>query len=381
MAQKKAAEVAAYLRGFSPDKAPLLILVYGGDSGGVYGIAQSLRRLWLGGLGGVGGLGEQSNHKETDEDLQYIALSQEMMAQSGACLCDEAASIGLFGGRRFIHVPSTIMAATLTNNVRYLLDSLDVQDAQQDTETETETGEQNALVVIEAGALTPASALRKMVEKHAHAMTLPCFALEPKDVAIQSRGWLKQEGFEIEASALNVLAERLAGDRGIMQRALERLVLYKGGAKDESKLIQIDDVEILFGLSEQTNISVLADAIGLGATNKMDTLLAQLSSLGQPPQSCLIPVRMHFQNLHLIVGLCEAGTNINQALGAVRPPLHFSRKDSVKAQIKLWTSAKIERALTILYEAEKESRAGLPSGLTASVVARSFLRVSSAARR
>lgn len=357
MAHKKAHEVNGYLDTLNPDSAPILILIYGGDSGGVYDIAQTIRRKW------------QAVDKESN--LEYVPLTQEILSQSAAALCDAAASMGLFGDRRFIHIPSTIGGATLTDNVAYFLDDFDTKE---DNDTDT-------IIIIEAGALTPASALRKKVEGHPRSMALPCYPLTPSDVTAYVRKWIEKEHYTIEVAASNILGERLAGDRGIMQRALERLVLYKGGSTDDSTIIQVQDVEALFGLSEQTNISALADAIGLGEAAKMDMMLAQLASLGQPPDKCLAPVRMHFQNLHLAVGLRAGGANINQAMGAIRPPVHFTRKAQMQKQISLWTPQKINRALTILHEAEYESRQGFPAGLTASAVARSFLRIASAARR
>lgn len=356
MAQKKAHEVEGYVRDLKPDSAPILCLVYGGDGGGIYEIITRLRHLWLG---------------ATPEPTQNIALT--IAANDPHALTQEAASMGLFGSQdakpahKFIYASGALEEAT-----EFYLQSFDDGALNPD-----------CLVVLEAGTLTPAAPLRKLVEKHGRAMALPCFPLLPKDVVSFARGWLKQEGFSIEAAAQALLGEKLAGDRGIMQRGLERLALYKGHDKagDKSALIDVQDIDTLFGEPEQNHVSDLIDAVALGATDKMDALILRLSAAGRPPQTCLAQMRQHFQNLHLAVGARANGANLASAMGAFRPPVHFLRRQQVERQINLWSLSKIERALSLLYEAEIESRSSLPASLIASAVARHFLRLSTAAAR
>ena len=85
-----------------------------------------------------------------------------------------------------------------------------------------------ALVVIETGALRPSAALRKLVEAHADAIALPCYEADARQLAQLMRDQLEAEGFRIEAAALEAAVARLATDRGIMRREIERLMLYKG---------------------------------------------------------------------------------------------------------------------------------------------------------
>ena len=347
----QAYKVDEYVKALKADNAPALILIYGPDEGGVRETAKTVKTKYLG--------------KDFDP-LQFVDLADSQLSGQPGLVADEAAALPMFGEHKLVQVSGG--ASVAGEAARLYLSG-------------AEAGSKASLVVMTAGNLKPAAALRKLVEKDANAMALPCYALEARDITRLARSFLESEHYRIDAQALDMLGGRLATDRGIIQRELERLVLYKGPRKkaDGAGMVTADDIDAALGDQTQAGFDGLIDNVALGRLDAADRALGRLAEAGTPASIALAPVRMHFQTLHLALGLMEKGTPQNQALASFRPPLHFRRKPLVEEQMRLWSARKIARALSILNEAEKSARGG-PSGLSHAQAGQALLRIARAAR-
>lgn len=348
----QAYKVDAYVAALKANSAPALILIYGTDQGGVRETSKTVLKRFLG--------------KDYDP-LQYVSLPDTQLAGQAGLLADEAAAMPMFGDEKIIVVRggggATPEAARL-----YL-------------ETLKKTATQASLVVIEAGNLKPSSPLRKLAEKDDRAMALPCYELEARDISQLTRGFMEKENYRIEAQALDMLTARLATDRGIIQRELERLVLFKGPLKknDPTGIITAEDVDLALGDQTQAGFDKLIDNVALGHLDAADRAVARLSEAGTPTAVALGPVRTHFQTLHLALAMIEKGTPQAQALSAFKPPLHFRRKPKVEQQLQMWSARKCARALSILNEAETACRGAAP-GLSQAQAGQALLRITRAAK-
>ena len=350
----KAHEAPGFVSKLSAKNAPAVILVYGPDQGGVHETATALKAKYLG----------------SDFDpLQYVSLDETALAGQPGMLGDEAGALPMFGDCKLVHVISvgggsgTNLAEAVRLHLAGLPDNL------------------SALVIVESGNLRPSAALRKLAEADANAMAIPCYALEARDIARLARQYLEAEHYRIDAQALDLLCARLTTDRGIVQRELERLVLFKGVlAKGDSGLIGAEDIDAALGDQTQGTMDQLIDQIALGKLAAADKALARLQEAGTTAASILVMMRLHFQTLHLALGLMENGTPQVKALGSFRPPLHFRRKPLVEEQLHLWSSAKCARALQILNETELRCR-GASTGMAAVQAGNALLRIAGAARR
>ncbi|MGB0478578.1 MAG: DNA polymerase III subunit delta, partial [Parvibaculales bacterium] len=294
----KAHEVEGWVAGLKAAKAPALVLVYGPDRGGVHETSKALRHAYLG---------------EVYDPLQYVALDEGAVAGQAGLLADEAAALPMFGEHKLVHISGANAAVQAA--VRFFLATLDAGAAMSGT----------AMVIVEADNLRPTSPLRKAAEGHKAAMALPCYALEARDIGRLIRQYLEQENYRIEAQAMDLLTARLATDRGVIQRELERLVLYKGvrPAKAEPGMVTGDDVEAALGDQAQGDFDRLIDSVALGRLDEADRAMARLEAAGTNAAGALAMARLHFQTLHLALGQMERGTAQTKALGAFRPPLHF----------------------------------------------------------
>lgn len=347
----KAHEVESWVGGLKAGKAPALVLVYGPDRGGVHETAKAVRKAYLG--------------KDFDP-LQYVALDESALTGQAGLLSDEAAALPMFGEHKLVHIAGANAAVAAA--VKFYLAKLE--------------GEAAAMVLVEADNLRPTSPLRKAAETDKRAMALPCYALEARDIGRLIRQTLEAENYRIEAQAMDLLTARLATDRGIIKRELERLALYKGvrDKKAEAGMITGEDVEAALGDQTQGDYDRLIDSVALGRLDEADRALARLEATGTSAARALALARLHFQTLHLALGQMEGGTPQNKALSAFRPPLHFRRKPLVEQQMRLWSSGKCARALEILNAAEKACR-GAAGGLSQAQAGNALLRIARAAQR
>ena len=221
----KAHEVEAWVAGLKADKAPALVLVYGPDRGGVHETAKAIRAAYLG--------------KDFDP-LQYVSLDEGALSGQAGLLGDEAAALPMFGDCKLVHVSGANAAVVAA--VKFYLAKLADASA-----SSSPSG--SSMVIIEADNLRPTSPLRKAAETDKRAMALPCYALEARDISRLIRHTLEAENYRIEAQAMDLLSARLATDRGIIKRELERLVLYKGvrDKKAAPGMVTGDDVEAALG--------------------------------------------------------------------------------------------------------------------------------------
>lgn len=345
----QAHKVAAWMDGFKAKTSPALILLYGPDAGGVMEAARQIKNSYLG---------------QSPDPLQYVQLADSVISSQPGMLLDEAAAIPMFGDRKLVLVTGT--GGKVNEALKIFLANPPPQ----------------SLVIVEAGNLLPSAAVRKLAEGHDQAMALPFYMLDARDITPMARQFLQGEHYNIEAAALDILVARLTTDRGVMQRDLEKLVLYKGlrQPSDEKGMISLEDIDAVLGNATQANLSQLVDCVAGGQVKNADHVLDLLVSSGTPAEAALPAVRTHFQTLHLVLGLMENGTSQNAAMSSFRPPLHFKRKPLVENQLRLWTRRKVARALSLVQQAELACR-GASRGMAHAHAGQVLLRLSRAAKR
>lgn len=346
-----ASKVDAFIRSFSAEEgAGRLILLYGKDQGAIRETALALGNIFLG---------------ANPDQLQRVDLNENDLSGDPARLFDEAASLPMFGGDKLLSVRGSQEAT------RKAVDNYFDQGPIKET-----------LVIVEAGNLAPASALRKRVENEAAGLALPFFDADPREIEVLIRDILAADDLKIDAAALASLRDLLGGDRGVARREVERLVLYKGpkgSARPNGAVITLDDIYAAMHDQSLAALDVLIDAVALGALSKADKAFNRLILTGTRPEAIISAVRRHLQILHLAKSKIENGLPRDEALKSFRPPLHFKRKPLVERQCGMWSRRKIEAALEILRETELACRQ--TSSRPETRVAYDLLRLARAAGR
>jgi DNA polymerase III subunit delta len=268
--------------------------------------------------------------EDLNDPFRVSDLDEQTLSDDPARLSDEAAAISMLGGRRVVRVRGA------GNGLAKLFETF-LGEPKGDT-----------LVVVEGGDLSKGSALRRVFEEAEHGAAIPCYADSARDLSDVVRDALRAEGLSIAPDALADAVSRLGSDRGITRRELEKLALYARGQKQ----VSLDDVRAAMGDEAEARVEEACDAAGSGDLARLDLALERLWTADISPIAVLRQVMSHFQRLLLVGAEAMRGETVDGAMKKLRPPVHFSRAASFKAQAQKWNEARLGEALDLLFEAE-----------------------------
>jgi len=283
-------------------------------------------------------------------------LDDSVLASDPARLADEAAAISMLGGRRVVRVRGA------GNGLAKLFERF-LDDPAGD-----------ALVVVEGGDLARGTGLRKLFEGADNAAAIACYGDSARDLPDVIRDALRAEGLAIAPDALADAATRLGSDRGVTRRELEKLVLYAHGQKQ----VSLEDVRAVLGDEADVRAEEALDAAGQGDLKKLDLALERLWVAGTSPAAILRMALSHFQRLALTKSETDKGEPLDSALRKLRPPLHFMRQASFKAQLALWDAQRLLDACDLLLDTEALTRTTAVPAET--VTARALFNIAAMAR-
>ena len=299
-----------------PPAGVIAALVFGPDSGLVRERAERLARSVVADL---------------NDAFLVSELDEAILSADPARLADEAAAISMLGGRRVVRVRGA--GNGLANLFAGFLAA--------------PSGD--ALIVVEAGDLSRTSALRKLFEEAVNAAALGCYADTARDLAQLVRDVMKEHGLAITAEGVEEAVARLGSDRGVSRRELEKLALY---ARDAGK-VAATDVRAIMGDEAEARAEEVCDAAGEGNLPQLDLALSRLWADDISPVAVVRIALSHFQRLAQTRTLVERGEAVEGVLRKLRPPLHFSRQGSFRAQLSRWNVSRLQRALELLFETEE----------------------------
>lgn len=207
-------------------------------------------------------------------------------------------------------------------------------------------------LIVEAGDLRPSSKLRKIFEAGREVATLPCYADQANDLGQVIDEEASKAGCRIGTDARAHLIAMLGADRRLSRNEVAKLCLYAGPG-GEIDAAMIDDV---VGDASELALDMVAYAASAGAGSEALRQFDRLRASGSAPQAILITLTRHFQRLLDVRLAHEAGADIAGSINALRPPVHFRRKDALAAHCRVWTSVRLMRALRGLQSAVTRAR-------------------------
>lgn len=264
------------------------------------------------------------------DPFRVCELEEAVLSADPARLADEAAALSMTGGRRVVRV-----RGAGNPHARLFQGFL-----------ERPSGP--ALVVVEAGDLAKSSALRGAFEKADNAAAIACYADSDRDIADVVREVLKANGLAVSPEALEEAVAFLGSDRGVTRREAEKLALYAHGAGR----VTVDDVRAVIGDESEARVEEVCDAAGEGDVVRLDRAIERLWIFGLSPVAVIRSCIGHFQRLALVKAQIGNGETVDGAIKRLRPPLHFKREASFKAQAQRWSQEALVESLDALLETE-----------------------------
>ncbi|MEM6486707.1 MAG: hypothetical protein AAF677_00315 [Pseudomonadota bacterium] len=213
---------------------------------------------------------------------------------------------------------------------------------------------EDGVLVVEAGALTPRSALRALFEKRKHLAAVALFPdpMDPAEIA----GALSAAGLAagIAPDALDLLAAHAReSDRGSFARLLD--VVTIAGA-DRSAPLDAETVAALLPATAETETAALALAVMSGRPDRAVRLLGRLAATGVAPSTLAIQLGAVFATAlrHAV----KPGGALKALTAARFPPAMRSVYDTAARR---WTAAGLEDAVMTLQACERTMRSSGPA--------------------
>jgi DNA polymerase-3 subunit delta len=307
----------------TPDPKVRAVLLYGPDAG--------LRRERSAAL-------LAKTVEDPNDPFAVTELTGGQIADDPARLADEAAALVFGGGRRFVRVR-------------------DAGDrVAQAFEDFFSSAPGEAFIVVEGDDLPARSTLRKLFESRKDAAAIACYHDDERSLPAVVREFFAEAGLPISREAVAFLAAQLGGDRALSRRELEKVALFKGSGNGE---ITLEDVESCVGDSALLSLEDVALATGAGDLPGLERAVTRSYHEGSSPISLLRAVARHLQRVHVVAG---AGSNVEDAMKRLRPPVFWKAAPAFRAQAEAWRPGQLARALDRLLEAEAAcKRSGAPA--------------------
>lgn len=317
-------QVEAFLK--KPHPAVRGVVVYGNDEGLVAERATTLAKTVCADL---------------KDPFRVVDIAGDVLKGDPARLADEFSAMALMGGRRVIRVrPAGEESTSALENL-------------------AAAGAGDALVVLEAGNLTPRSTLRTLAETEASLAALPCYPDSAKALEGLVEGAARAAGFGVEADALDWIVERLGGDRGQTRNEIEKLLLYKQG--DASKTVTLDDAVAVLGDTAAVGVDNVVAATFDGDPVALDRALDRVFAEGGNPVQLVRSLQRHADQLHLVASHAKGGSFEGAMFRARSLPRGGPVRQRFERHLKTWPLPRLSDALSTILKAEIECKStGLP---------------------
>jgi DNA polymerase III subunit delta len=306
-----------------PNPDTRLYLFHGPDEAGAAELAERLARA----------LGPEAERVDVD--------MKSLRDQPGR-LADEAASLSLFGGVRYVRVAGieegAIEAVTLL---------LEAERAG------------NPVIAIGSG-LKASGKLAKLAIASQRALAFACYVPEGIDAAKLASAVARQHGLRLTSDLAQRLASASGGDRAILTREIEKLALYLDAAPDRPHDASADAFEAVGADLGEGEMFHLIDAILDG---RVDALGSELARLGAGGGSAIPLLRQLVRRLMTLADIrvdVDSGLGVDQALEKHR--VFFREKPATGRALRRWNAGQLARAIERVRETERALMRGASAG-------------------
>jgi len=299
--------------------------------------------------------------EDLSDPFRVVELSGADLKADPPQLVDEAAQLSMIGGRRVIRI---VNAGDAVSGI---------------FKSFFESGNNDALVIAEAGSLPPRSSLRKLFEGAKNGAAIGCYEDDARALRSVIKETLGQFGLTVSADAMSFLLGNLGANRLVTRNELAKLALYVGDGGPEGKpVVSLKDAMVCIADSAAMSLDLVVYAAAGGDSQTLDRVLNKAFNDGTSPIGILRAVQRHLQNLHFAIGKVDSGLPADKALASIRPPVIFKFKSQFQSQMRQWRQDRLATALDLITETEMDCKStGFPA---AAGCHRALMRVAQAAR-
>ncbi|QAY76880.1 DNA polymerase III subunit delta [Sphingosinicella sp. BN140058] len=281
-------------------------------------------------------------------DAERIELSGAELKADPARLADEAASISLFGGARYIIVEPAGDESLAA--VEALLQA---------------PAAGNPVVLI-AGALKPSSKLLKLALAEPAALAFASYAPEGQEADRLVAEMAREHGLIVRPDLARRLADACNGNRAVLAQELNKLALFVDADPAQPQPVDHDALDAIGASAEEGDLSRLVDSVSGGKPDQLGAELARLASEGIEGIPLIRAVLRRMSLLAKLRAAVETGSSVDSVMATAGKALFWKEKGSVATQVGRWRSELLAKSVSRLVEAERQAKAS--GGLGAAAV-------------
>jgi DNA polymerase-3 subunit delta len=308
-----------------PNPATRLYLFHGPDESGAAELAERLARA----LG---------------PEVERVDLDMKALREQPGRLADEAASMSLFGGVRYVRITGVEEGAG--EAVALLLGA-------------EQAG--NPVIAIGPGLKASGKLVKSAIAAPA-ALTFACYVPEGIDAARLATTVAREHGLRLTGDVPQRMAAATGGDRAILTREIEKLALFLDAAPDRPRDADGAALDAIGADLGDTELFHAIEAVLDGRVAEVGTELAQLGDGTAIP--LLRQLARRLMTLAELRGDMDKGASIDEVLEKHR--VFFREKAATGRALRRWNASQIARAIDRVRQTE---RALMHSGSAGEVLA------------
>jgi DNA polymerase-3 subunit delta len=292
---------------------------------------------------------------------EEIGIAGSDLKSDPARLADEAASISLFGGARYIWVEPA--GDEVTPAVEALIEASSAGNP----------------VVIVAGSLKPTSRLLKLALASPCAMAFASYVPDGRDADKLVLEMAREQGLDMRPDIARRIADSSGANRAIIAQELKKFAIFVDAAPDRPQQIDHDVLDALGAASEEGDLSRLVDSVSGGDTAALQAELLRLSSEGIEGIPLIRAMLRRMTLLSKLRAEVDKGNSVDAVMASQGKSLFWKEKPAVAQQLSRWRADMLAKGMGRLLDAERQVKA--PGGLGPIAVDEELFAISRQAAR
>ncbi len=309
------------------------VLIFGPDRGRVKARGSALSQTFV---------------PDVDPTFGSTLITADDLSSDPAKLADEMSAMSLLGGGRLVRLrlDHERQAAAISK----LIKSFD-----------TDPTRAEAKLIIEAGDMTPRSAIRKAVEAAKHFAAIACYAASTNDLKDQIRDGLGAHNIRITPEAIENWVPLVEGDHALAAGEIEKMALYKGYGSIEGAVVSLADIQAVAAGGQSASIDTIVTEALSGEIDAMDSSFRRAVAGKVSPIGILFGLQRQIMRLTEASIAMDSGQPKGQAMKGLRPPVFAMQERVFSRQLDIWGLRMLQRSLVECQTAERASKtAGAP---------------------
>lgn len=300
-----------------------LVLLHGPDAAGAAALAERLAAAMGPGAERI--------------DIEGAALRSDP-----GRLADEAASLSLFGGARWVRVTG---AGEESAEALGLL--LDAEQAG------------NPAVML-APNVKATGKLVKLAIAHPRALALACYPPTAAELERRVADMARERGLRTAPPVPERLVAACGGDVAVLARELDKLALYLDAAPDRPADLGLEALDALGAARDESETTRLSDAIVAGDPVALAAELARARSEGASAVTWLRQLQRRLLSLLAMRAEIDGGDRVDAVMKRHR--VFFREEAATAAALARWPSSRLAAALSQARAAERAVTAAANAG-------------------